>query len=111
MGVFEHKGINFLISHGKDNQDMFKNWPLVINDKTENYINAYLDSINVHKAIVIKGDLHQSATSYAKRFTYKSVGSLFGSSEWIMKNFGMTRPCCDYSILEDGELIDGRIVY
>ncbi len=115
IGVFTHKGINYVICHGKDNNDMFKNWPLVLNDKTENYINKYLDSQDILRAVVIKGDLHQSATSYCGRFVYKSVGSLFGSSEWIHKNFGDTKASCDYSIVEyneneDANMLDGRIV-
>ena len=62
------------------------------------------------QAIVVKGDLHQSATTYGKRFVYKSVGSLFGSSDWIHKNFGFTRAACDYSIIDDNlNILDGRI--
>ena len=97
--------------HGKDNSDMFKNMPLVLNDKTELYLNEY---IHHHKLsgeiIVVKGDLHQSATTYGKLFKYKSVGSLFGSSNWIHANFGNTRWCCDYTIIdEQGDMIDGII--
>lgn len=111
IGTFEHKGRYYLLCHGKDNVDMFKNWPLVLNDKTENYINQYLDSIGVMNATVVKGDLHQSATTYGKRFKYKSVGSLFGSSDWIHKNFGFTRAACDYSIVDDEDnTLDGRII-
>lgn len=111
IGTFEHKGKYYVLSHGKDNCDMFKNWPLVLNDKTENYINQYLDSIGIMEATVIKGDLHQSAVTYGKRFKYKSVGSLFGSSDWIHKNFGATKASCDYSIIDDGgRVLDGRIV-
>lgn len=110
IGTFEHKGQHYVLCHGKDNNDMFRNWPLVLNDKTENYINQYLDSIGVMQAIVVKGDLHQSATTYGKRFVYKSVGSLFGSSDWIHKNFGFTRAACDYSIIDDNlNILDGRI--
>ena len=111
IGTFEQKGNYYVICHGKDNCDMFKNWPLVLNDKTENYINQYLDSIGLMQATVVKGDLHQSATTYGKRFKYKSVGSLFGSSDWIHKNFGFTRAACDYSIVEGKDkILDGRIV-
>ena len=111
IGTFENKGQYYLLCHGKDNVDMFKNWPLVLNDKTENYINQYLDSIGLMNATVVKGDLHQSATTYGKRFKYKSVGSLFGSSDWIHKNFGFTRAACDYSIVDDeGNMLDGRVL-
>lgn len=110
LGTFELKGVNFLLSHGKDDKEMFKNWPLVLNDKTESIINEYLDSKGIGNAVVIKGDLHQSAITYGKRIKYHSVGSLFGSSGWIMKNFGNTKAACDYSIMKDGEIIDGRVI-
>ena len=59
---------------------------------------------------MVKGDLHQSATSYGKLFKYKSVGSLFGSSTWVMANFGFTKWCCDFTLIdEDGDMIDGII--
>lgn len=89
---------------------MFKNWPLVLNEKTENIINEFMDSNYIQEAIVIKGDLHQSAVTYGKRFTYRSVGSLFGSSGWIMKNFGNTKAACDYMIMEDNKCYNGRII-
>jgi hypothetical protein len=111
IGSFKIKDEFYVISHGKDSIDMFKNWPLTINDKTENYINKWLDDNNIFRATVVKGDLHQSATSYAARFKYKSVGSLFGSSQWIMKNFGNTKPCCDFSIVENNNMLDGIITF
>ena len=97
--------------HGKDNLDQFKNFPLVLNDKTELYLNEYIYHHNLSgEIIVVKGDLHQSATTYGKLFKYKSVGSLFGSSNWIHANFGSTKWCCDFTIIdEQGDIIDGII--
>lgn len=91
---------------------MFKNLPLTLDVKTENFINEYLDNKQIfgNKVVFVKGDLHQSSTTYGRRFTYKSVGSLFGSSEWIHKNFGNTLACTDYSIVDGAKIIDGRIV-
>ena len=107
--VLDH---TFIICHGKDAKDMFKNMPLTINDKTENYINEYLDSRklfgqNIH---FIKGDLHQSATTYGKRFRYKSVSSFFGSSQWIHHNFGNTKAGIDYDILVDDKVFETRLI-
>ena len=110
IGHFIHKGHTYICSHGKDNKDMFKNWPLTLNDKTEGIINEYMDINNISTATVIKGDLHQSAITYGKRFTYRSVGSMFGSSGWIMKNFGNTHAACDYSIVDENQSLDGRII-
>ena len=97
-----------MLCHGKDQKDVFKGMPLTLNDKTENQINEYLDYIEVTKNVhFIKGDLHQSATTYGKRFRYKSVGSFFGSSEWIHKNFGNTKACCEFDVI-DGDIMDMR---
>ena len=102
---------NFILCHGKDQKDVFKGMPLTLNDRTENQINEYLDYIEVTKNVhFIKGDLHQSATTYGKRFRYKSVGSFFGSSEWIHKNFGDTKAVCDIDIVSDDEILEARIV-
>ena len=101
----------FVLCHGKDNKDMFKNLPLFIDTNTENKINEYLDYNNISGNVVfIKGDLHQSAISYGKKFTYWSVGSLFGSSEWIHKNFGNTKATCDFGIVSNDGLITSRII-
>lgn len=112
IGEFEMGGITYILCHGKDNKDMFKNLPLTLDIKTENFINEYLDNKGIKGNVVfVKGDLHQSATTYGRRFTYKSVGSLFGSSEWIHKNFGNTPATCDYSIIDNcGNMLDGRVI-
>lgn len=106
--VNEH---TFVVCHGKDAKDVFKNMPLTINDKTENQINEFLDynSIagNIH---FIKGDLHQSATTYAKKFRYKSVASFFGSSEWIHKNFGNTKAAIDMDIIDGDNILETRLI-
>ena len=101
----------FILCHGNDDKDMFKNMPLTLNDKCENQINDYLYDKNIQGKIhFIKGDLHQSATTYGKRFRYKSVGSFFGSSEWIHKNFGNTKACCDIDIIDGENVLETRII-
>lgn len=112
IGEFKAGETTFILCHGKDNKDMFKNLPLTLDIKTENFINEYLDTKGISgNVIFIKGDLHQSATTYGRRFTYRSVGSLFGSSEWIHKNFGNAPAACDYSVLDgNNNILDGRIV-
>lgn len=101
----------FILCHGKDAKDVFKNMPLFINDKTENQISEYIDYNNLSGNIhFIKGDLHQSATSFAKRFRYKSVSSFFGSSEWIHKNFGNTRAAIDFDIVDENSILETRMI-
>lgn len=101
----------FILCHGKDDKDMFKNMPLTINDKMENKINEYIYEKDIRGKIhFVKGDLHQSATTYAKRFRYKSVGSFFGSSEWIHKNFGNTKAACDFDIVDGDNIIETTLI-
>lgn len=101
----------FIFCHGKDAKDMFKNMPLVINDKTENQINEYLDYNKLTGKIhFVKGDLHQSATTYGKKFRYKSVSSFFGSSEWIHKNFGNTLAAVDFDIVNGDSIFETRLL-
>lgn len=108
---FKVNSHTFVLCHGKDAKDVFKNMPLTINDKTENQINEYLDyndiSGNIH---FIKGDLHQSATTYARKFRYKSVASFFGSSEWIHKNFGNTKAAVDFDIIDGDSILETRLI-
>ena len=55
---FKVNSHTFVLCHGKDAKDVFKNMPLTINDKTENQINEYLDYNNISGNIhFIKGDL------------------------------------------------------
>lgn len=103
----------FVLCHGKDAKDMFKNMPLVLNSTIENKINEFLDynDLQLRKNIsFVKGDLHQTATTYGKRFRYKSVSSFFGSSEWIHKNFGNTKAAIDYDLLIEDDIFEGQLI-
>ena len=103
-----------VMCHGKDAKDVFKNMPLTLNDKTENQINEYLDYHKIQGTQdtihFIKGDLHQSAVTYGKRFRYKSVSSFFGSSEWIHKNYGNTLAVCDFDIFIGTRVLQDRLI-
>lgn len=113
IDYFEINENYFVLCHGKDAKDMFKNLPLVINPTVENRINEFLDynDLAVDKKVhFIKGDLHQTATTYAKRFRYKSVSSFFGSSEWIHKNFGNTTAAVDYDLLFEDDIFEGQLI-
>ena len=102
----------FIYTHGKDNKDMKNGLPLDLNDKTENFINQYIDYYglkgNIH---ALKGDLHQNALSTAKRFTYRNVPSLFGSSKWIMSNYGLTEPGVGIDIFSpDDKQVTSKVI-
>ena len=108
---FKVENHTFVLCHGKDAKDVFKNMPLTLNDKIENQINEYLDYNEISGKIhFVKGDLHQTAITYGKRFRYKSVASFFGSSEWIHKNFGNTRAACDFDVIDGDSILETRLV-
>lgn len=102
----------FILCHGKDAKDMFRGLPLTLNDKTHIQIKEFIDYNKIKEPIVhfIKGDLHQSATTFGKDFRYKSVSSFFGSSEWIHKNFGNTKAGVDYDIVVDDDIFEGKVI-
>lgn len=116
IGCVDYGQHTMLFTHGKDGKDMTRGYPLILDDKTENKINEYLDiyfdnTLYQQNVIFIKGDLHQSANSYGKRFQYKSVGSIFGSSGWGQINFGFSKPVCEYLLLgeDKNDIMEGKI--
>lgn len=93
IDIFNIQDCSLIYLHGKDNYNQFKNFPLVINNKTETWFNNYF--LDCGKKLctnkyVIKGDLHQYAYTCAKHFDYISAPSIYGSSNWIAANFGKT---------------------
>lgn len=95
----------FLYTHGKDGKDMKFGLPLYLTDKIENFINQYIDNYDIENEYIhfIKGDLHQNSISPGKKFRYRNVPSLFGSSGWIMKNYGNTKPGVGYDLFIDSK--------
>lgn len=99
--------------HGKDNYTQFKGFPLVINDKTENWFNNYYLNTDFpfkKKKIVVKGDLHQYAYTCAKSFDYMSCPSLYGSSKWIVSNFGKTPWGISYINIDSSNNVNTGII-
>lgn len=97
-------GINdFHLTHGKDDTHMKRNFPLFLNDKTENFIKEYLDENQFQNKTrfqhLVKGDLHQFTTQQGKFCSYTNIPSLFGSSGWVMSNFGKGRAGFCYSVV------------
>jgi hypothetical protein len=96
----------FIITHGKDKKNRFKGLPLNINSDTEGFIMDYVmdRGLTHHKIHVRKGDLHQNVFDCSrKKMTYFNVGSVFGSSDWIMDNFSDGEPSCAFEIIEEGD--------
>ena len=91
----------YLLSHGKDVEDMKFGLPLTLDPKTEQYIINYvihhkIPTDNLH---FIKGDLHQASTQQGKHFRYRNVPSVYGSSKWIMTNYGFTKSGCSFDLI------------
>jgi hypothetical protein len=101
INFFTYGDHAFMLTHGKDDSDRKYGLPLILDMKTELYINEYIDNYRPSGRYLhlIKGDLHQSAVQFGKRFRYKNVASQFGSSKWIHNNFGNTPSAVDMEVV------------
>lgn len=92
----------YVLSHGKDEKYMKGGLKLNLDDKIENWINQYLDSIPTNKRVnIVSGDLHNEAMNRGKRFKYFKAGSFFGSSDYCMYGFGNTPAHINYHIIKE----------
>ena len=91
---FDINDVSIVYLHGKDVKNQFKQFPLVLNEKTENWFNSYFIDSKLqfkNKICVVKGDLHQPAFTNCSTFDYISAPSVYGSSQYIVANFGKTK--------------------
>ena len=108
-GRFEQDGHVFYIMHGKHFEFMKKGMPLVLDPKTQNLLYEWImeqkdTSDNIH---FIKGDLHSNALSSCKKFDYRNVLSLYGSSDYSNLNFSRNSYGVSYDMITYGELVRG----
>lgn len=105
--------MRFIYTHGKDNTNQFKQFPLTLNPQTELYFANYIAekklSQNNEKIFVVKGDLHQYAYTSGKQFDYISVGSMYATSNYIAANFGNTPWSINYSEICGDNIMFGKI--
>lgn len=101
----------FCFTHGKDSSERKRNFPLNLTPDIESFIKQYIDinDLGKYEVSLIKGDLHQSNSYRSKFFRYRNTSSIFGSSKWCMANYGYTQPACDYDLIINNELLEGRI--
>ena len=99
---FTYGDHTYIVTHGKDEEDLRSGLPLRITPQVENYINDYINVKGISTPYIhfVKGDLHQSSVEYAKRFRYKNVMSMYGSSKWIHTNYGSGTAGVDFEIVE-----------
>lgn len=87
---FQYGSHTFMITHGKDSEHKKHGMPLNLDEKTEMFINTYIDEFKLDGFLhLIKGDLHQASTNYSRKFRYRNVWSVYGSSDWSQTNFGV----------------------
>jgi hypothetical protein len=107
----------FLLTHGKDDEDMKHGLPLHLNDKTENYFRKYMMYHKIdpehYNVSIIKGDLHQGTSQDTYGFRYRNVLSLFGGSKWIGTNFGPNKGGCSFEVVESHteRIVESKIVF
>lgn len=117
IGHTKFKDVTYILTHGKDDKNRKFGLPLYPDPKTEVFIDNYLkmNKLSFDKNIrLIKGDLHQSCSAPCKNINkYRNVASMFGSSGWVMDNYGYTPAGTDYEILDEatGEILEGTFWY
>jgi len=106
---FDYGKHTFIFTHGKDSEDLKHGLPLFLTEKAENFLNKYINHHNLgeNKNIsIVKGDLHTESMQQAYKFRYRNVLSMYGSSKWIMNNFGPGYPGVSFDLVEkDTDLI------
>lgn len=82
----------FANTHGKDTKYMKYGLPLILNEKSENWLNKYFDSLKINAKYlhVDKGDLHQVGYEKKKRFDYRNYMSFAPPSPYVQLNYGDT---------------------
>lgn len=110
--VVNIENTSIIMTHGKNNYTQSRPLPLVLDNKTINWFNDWFLTTDIplkSNKIVVKGDLHQFAISCCKTFKYVSMPSLYGSSQYIVSNFGKTDWGCGYMEYQNGEFKFGTI--
>jgi hypothetical protein len=92
----------FIFTHGKDDKNMNKGFPLNPDDKTRRFFDEYIMHHNIpkeHKIQVVKGDTHVSSFTELKYFRYRSCIAMFPGSSWQKMNFGLSSSGISIDIL------------
>lgn len=116
IASFKYGKNNIIYTHGKDEKYMKSPYPLNLNDQTETKIKQWMDLNGIHfnkeeNFLFIKGDIHKYNYNEGKFVDYINCPSIMGSTDWIMHNFGLSKPGIFYAILqEDGSNIKQSII-
>ena len=112
IDYFNIQNTSIVYLHGKNNVDQFKGFPLTLNKQTESWFNDFFVDcdFNLKKnKIIVKGDLHQFAVTEGHNFQYISAPSLYGSSQYIVSNFGKTNWGVGYLEICNSNIKIGKI--
>lgn len=98
---FDYGKHTYMLTHGKDEKHMKNGLPLIMDNKTELYLQRFIDAKKLKGEFIhlVKGDLHQLSDQQGHKIRYKSTLSFFGGTEWIHTNFGPNRPGVSYDII------------
>lgn len=110
---FDVNDVSIAYLHGKDISNQFKGFPLTLNDKTINWFNTYFVTSKQswkNKICVVKGDLHQPAFTNCNTFDYYSCPSVYGSSQYIVANFGKTNWGVMYMNIDENNNISTGLI-
>jgi hypothetical protein len=101
IDAFNYRGTSYIYLHGKAQatKGQYKGFPLNLNDRTQCWFNDFFADTDLElldKKVVIKGDLHQFSVNSVSSFDYINCPSVYGSSTYIVSNFGYTKWGCAY---------------
>lgn len=98
--------------HGHDSRTQYKGFPLNLDERTKNWFNNYFlqsDFNFKQNRIVLKGDLHQYSVNSCNTFDYINAPSLYGSSAYIVGNFGKGKEGTLYLEIDNNKYVNGVI--
>lgn len=120
----EEYGIHrFIYAHGKDEKYMRHGFPLRLNPKVDDFITEYIEYHKLANHVpydqakscvhFLKGDLHQTGEEFGKKYRYKNIMSVYGSSSYIQHNYGMGYKGFEFEIFhkENPSFISGKHFY
>lgn len=98
--------------HGHDSRTQFKGFPLNLDEKTKNWFNNYFLQAKFNfknRKIVLKGDLHQYNVNSCNTFDYINAPSIYGSSAYIVGNYGKGKEGALYLEIDKDKYTTGVI--
>lgn len=106
--TFANKDI--AMCHGKDATIMKYPMKKHLDDRLDLWANQYFDSKkSKNSRILVKGDLHMFAQEPGKFGTYINIPSVYGTSDYISMNYGISRPGAGIQIIDPDK--EHTIVY